>query len=157
MGVRNIWRFILTHPDMDHMDGLNQLYRNFEVSFFWDTENRKKMGDFDGSRYKKEDWDRYQEIRKNADRMLAMIDDTLRLSDLDSQNSEVEFAEVDLYEAAKECMEGLSVYAKQRDVSLQLEGKSQIVWANKDMIKELVENQKVLTKKDYIINILQII
>ena len=66
MGVRNIWRFILTHPDMDHMDGLNQLYRNFEVSFFWDTENRKKMGDFDGSRYKKEDWDRYQEIRKNA-------------------------------------------------------------------------------------------
>jgi len=66
MGVENIWRFILTHPDMDHMDGLNQLCNEFKVYNFWDTGNKKKMGAFDGSRYKKEDWYRYQEVRKKA-------------------------------------------------------------------------------------------
>lgn len=82
----------------------------------------------------------YQEIRKNADRLLALINDILRLSDLDRKDSELHFTEVDLYETVSECMEVLSVNAKQRNVTIELEGKKSIVCGNKDMLKELVEN-----------------
>ena len=82
----------------------------------------------------------YQEIRKNADRLLALINDILRLSDLDRKDSELHFTEVDLYETVSECMEVLSVNAKQRNVTIELEGERCIVWGNKDMLKELVEN-----------------
>ena len=82
----------------------------------------------------------YQEIRKNAERLLALINDILRLSDLDRKDPELQFTEVDLYETASECMEVLSVSANQRNVTIELEGKSIFVRGNKDMIKELVEN-----------------
>lgn len=82
----------------------------------------------------------YQEIRKNADRLLALINDILRLSDLDRKDFELHFTEVDLYETVSECMEVLSVNAKQRNVTIELEGKTSIVCGNKDMLKELVEN-----------------
>lgn len=82
----------------------------------------------------------YQEIRKNADRLLALINDILRLSDLDRKDSELHFTEVDLYETVSECMEVLSVNAKQRNVTIEFEGKKSIVCGNKDMLKELVEN-----------------
>lgn len=82
----------------------------------------------------------YHEIRKNADRLLALINDILRLSDLDRKDSELHFTEVDLYEIVSESMEVLSVNAKQRNVTIELEGKTSIVCGNKDMLKELVEN-----------------
>lgn len=63
IGIKNIFRFILTHPDMDHMDGLKNLFDNFQVSNFWDTNNNKSMGDKDFTKYKKEDWNYYQELR----------------------------------------------------------------------------------------------
>lgn len=43
----------------------------------------------------------YQEIRKNADRLLALINDIIRLSELDRKGYESTFEEVDLYEIAK--------------------------------------------------------
>ncbi|MCR4600248.1 MAG: two-component sensor histidine kinase [Clostridia bacterium] len=82
----------------------------------------------------------YQEIRKNADRLLALINDILRLSDLDRKDPELHFTEVDLFETASECMEALAVSARQRNVTLELEGKPAFVRGNKDMLKELVEN-----------------
>lgn len=64
-GVSSIFRFILTHPDMDHMDGIKALFDNYEVINFWDTENTKEMADdTEWGRYSKEDWDFYQKIRK---------------------------------------------------------------------------------------------
>lgn len=35
--IERIWRFILTHPDMDHMDGLNRLVTRVGINNFWDT------------------------------------------------------------------------------------------------------------------------
>ncbi len=68
LGLKTIFRFILTHPDMDHMDGISELFDNFEVWNFWDTENNKEMDEnSEWGRYKKEDWDFYQEIRKSTD------------------------------------------------------------------------------------------
>lgn len=59
---------------------------------------------------------------------------------MDRKDSELHFTEVDLYETVSECMEVLSVNAKQRNVTIELEGKTSIVCGNKDMLKELVEN-----------------
>ena len=37
----SIFRYIQTHPDMDHMDGIKDLFNSFSVINFWDTENTK--------------------------------------------------------------------------------------------------------------------
>ena len=82
----------------------------------------------------------YQKIRKNADRLLALINDIIRLSDLDRKGHEPSFGVIDLYEVVKECMDELTVNAKQRNVNISLDGESCNVHGSKDMLKELVEN-----------------
>lgn len=82
----------------------------------------------------------YQEIRKNSERLLALINDIIRLSELDRRGREPVFEEVDLYEIASECMEELTVNAKQRNVDLAFAGEHKLIHGNKDMLKELVEN-----------------
>lgn len=64
--IDSIFRFILTHPDMDHMDGIQNLFSEFNVINFWDTDNDKTMGEnASWGRYKEEDWNFYQEIRNS--------------------------------------------------------------------------------------------
>ena len=63
MGIRSLFRFISTHPDMDHLDGFNQLANGILIANFWDSGTRKSKPDFEGSPYKKEDWDRYVKFR----------------------------------------------------------------------------------------------
>jgi len=60
-----IFRFILTHPDMDHMSGIKELFNRKYVRNFWDTDNNKYIDPdtWDDSLYNKEDWDFYQSIR----------------------------------------------------------------------------------------------
>jgi len=66
LGIETVFRFILTHPDMDHMDGISFLFDNFSVLNFWDTQNNKVMdSDSDFGKYDKEDWEFYQKIRKS--------------------------------------------------------------------------------------------
>lgn len=63
-GVTDIFRFILTHPDMDHMDGIKALFESFNVVNFWDTENSKELAaDAPYGKYSSEDWEFYQKIR----------------------------------------------------------------------------------------------
>lgn len=60
----DIFRFILTHPDMDHMDGIQNLFNYFHPVNFWDTDNKKTL-DINNSwigSYKKEDWEFYQSL-----------------------------------------------------------------------------------------------
>lgn len=64
---RAVFRFVLTHPDMDHMSGLHELKDNYSIVNFWDTNNNKKV-DLDKLKlggYKKEDWDSYQTLRNS--------------------------------------------------------------------------------------------
>lgn len=64
--INQIFRFILTHPDMDHMDGIKKLFNTFKVVNFWDTRNNKAIEIFaNNGSYKKEDWEFYQEIRNS--------------------------------------------------------------------------------------------
>ncbi len=62
-GISEIWRFILTHPDMDHMDGIKNLFQKTTVKHFWDCGIRREKPDFNnGCPYSEDDWDFYQEI-----------------------------------------------------------------------------------------------
>jgi competence protein ComEC len=64
LGISNIWRFILTHPDMDHLDGFDALMDEFTVNNFWHSGADKPKPDFGGfNGYKEEDWDRYVKVR----------------------------------------------------------------------------------------------
>lgn len=66
LNITTIFRFILTHPDMDHMDGIKSLFDNFEVINFWDTNNNKEIDNFNNGKYQEEDWDFYQSIRNSS-------------------------------------------------------------------------------------------
>lgn len=82
----------------------------------------------------------YREIRKNAERLLFMINDIIRLSELDRSEKEPAFSEIDLYETVKECIDELTLNATRREVTLNFEGVSCRIMGNREMIKELTEN-----------------
>lgn len=67
VGITNIWRFILTHPDMDHVDGLNALLNQVSVDNYWDTGSRRDKPPFNGGCYLEADWDRYVRVRDGND------------------------------------------------------------------------------------------
>ena len=80
------------------------------------------------------------EIRKNADRLLTLINDIIRLSELDHAELSTEFESVDLYEIVQECAQLLKVNAEGRGIEFCLEGENCVTRGNKDMLRELVEN-----------------
>ncbi|MDE0317062.1 MAG: hypothetical protein OXM61_19455 [Candidatus Poribacteria bacterium] len=58
-----VFRFILTHPDMDHMDGIKDFFEHFNPINFWDTDNEKELDFEEDSKYNEEDWNFYKNIR----------------------------------------------------------------------------------------------
>lgn len=64
-GVSRIFRYIQTHPDMDHMDGIKVLFEAFTPTNLWDTDNTKEMPKFswEKSPYNEDDWDFYKNLR----------------------------------------------------------------------------------------------
>ena len=64
-GISNIFRYIQTHPDMDHMDGIKALFNEFSPTNFWDTRNTKEMqaASWEGSPYRASDWEFYKHLR----------------------------------------------------------------------------------------------
>jgi beta-lactamase superfamily II metal-dependent hydrolase len=62
-GITSIFRFILTHPDMDHMDGIKDLFEEFNPVNFHDTNNKKEIEFDENSVYCEEDWHFYKKLR----------------------------------------------------------------------------------------------
>jgi competence protein ComEC len=62
---QRVWRFILTHPDLDHMRGLRGLYENIGFDNFWDTRHTKPTPNF-RSDEDKVDWEFYQLLRTDS-------------------------------------------------------------------------------------------
>ena len=64
-GIKNVFRYVQTHPDLDHMDGIRAFFERFRPLNFWDTENKKEIEDsaWDRSPYDKEDWKFYKHLR----------------------------------------------------------------------------------------------
>jgi len=61
--INSIHRFILSHPDMDHMDGLDALAARYEIVNFWDSGYRRTKPSFTNSPFEEADWDRYVAMR----------------------------------------------------------------------------------------------
>jgi len=63
---KTIFRFILTHPDMDHLSGLYRLAEQEEISVvnFWDIAHSKQLteSDFEGTKYDYRDWRTYKKF-----------------------------------------------------------------------------------------------
>ena len=68
VGVSSIFRFILTHPDMDHLDGFDGLMDAFPVGNFWDSGVRRAKPSFEGGGYSEADWDRYVTVRDGSEK-----------------------------------------------------------------------------------------
>ena len=80
------------------------------------------------------------EIHQNANRLLTLKNDIIRLSELDVSTQEVVYEQLDLYAMAEKCVDMLQVNAENHDVTLQLSGKSAYVSANREMMNELLYN-----------------
>ena len=81
-----------------------------------------------------------EKINKNSNRLLNLIDDVLRLSQLDETETSPVMEYFDLLAAAEFCVEGISDFAQQNNVSITCSGEPVTIHANRDMIEELINN-----------------
>ena len=80
------------------------------------------------------------EIHKNAARLLSLINDIIQLSQLDGGKKKREYVDLDLYGLAGECVEMLALNAQKQNVTMQLKGKNATVFADRQLMEELVYN-----------------
>lgn len=80
------------------------------------------------------------EIRKNSTRLLTLINDIIRLSELDHTELGTDFETLDLYALAKDCSQNIQVNANRRGVDFTLQGQSCTIKGNRHMLCELIEN-----------------
>lgn len=80
------------------------------------------------------------EIHRNASRLLTLINDIIRLSELDSGGRKLERETVELYETAAECLDMLRLNAARQNVSLHLYGEAVTIYADRQLIEELIYN-----------------
>ena len=79
-------------------------------------------------------------IHKSANRLLTLINDIIRLSELDGAQEETPMERLNLYQLAGTCVEMLSLNAQKHHVTLSLKGAESYVTGNKQMMEELLYN-----------------
>ena len=79
-------------------------------------------------------------IHSSANRLLTLINDIIRLSELDGTEEEVVFERLNLYQLADTCVEMLAMNAEKHDVTLSLSGRECYITGNKQMIEEVLYN-----------------
>jgi beta-lactamase superfamily II metal-dependent hydrolase len=62
-GYNSVFRFILTHPDMDHMGGIKDFFDELSSTNFWDTDNNEEKDFEEDSPYNEDDWKFYKKLR----------------------------------------------------------------------------------------------
>lgn len=80
------------------------------------------------------------EIHKSANRLLTLINDIIRLSQMDTPMPDLKFEPVDLAQIAANTFEQLEMSARKADVTLQLDAKPAMVEADRQMMDELLYN-----------------
>ena len=81
------------------------------------------------------------EIHKNAQRLLTLINDILRLSELDvSDRTDIAYEAVDLKSLAENCVNMLTLSAEKHEVQVVLRGESCWIDGNRQMLEELIYN-----------------
>lgn len=79
-------------------------------------------------------------IHKNSNRLLTLINDIIRLSELDDVGQEEVFESINLFGLAQTCVDMLELNAEKHHVTLTLEGCESYVHGNKQMLEELLYN-----------------
>ena len=79
-------------------------------------------------------------IRSSANRLLTLINDIIRLSELDGGEQKNVFEQLNLYELADNCVNMLQVYAEKHQVTISLSGEPCSISGNRQMIEELLYN-----------------
>lgn len=80
------------------------------------------------------------EIHHNANRLLTLINDVIRLSELDVVDRDEPLETVDIYEIAETCVNMLQINADSHKVKLLFEGSSCSIHSSRQMMEELVFN-----------------
>lgn len=89
----------------------------------------------------KEDTIRFSnEIHSNANRLLSLINDIIKLSELDEADHQMEMEKIDLYKLAENCVQMMQVTAEKQGIKLTLQGESAMVMANKGLMDEVFYN-----------------
>ncbi len=80
-------------------------------------------------------------IHESADRLVSLINDIIKLSELDRPAEEqLVFEEIDLYDIAKSRVELLKVNADQKGITITIDGEPTPMRGNRNMIVELIDN-----------------
>lgn len=79
-------------------------------------------------------------IHVSANRLLTLINDIIRLSELDGTDGELPKERVNLYELASTCVEMLELNAEKHKVTITMKGTENYVNGNKQMLEELLYN-----------------
>ncbi len=80
------------------------------------------------------------EIHHSSERLQNLINDIIKLSELDDNDMQLEFEEIDLLKEAKACVTNMQVHAERNEVMLRAVGAPAIIYANKTLIEELLYN-----------------
>ena len=89
----------------------------------------------------KEDTIRFSnEIHSNANRLLSLINDIIKLSELDEADHQMEMERIDLYKLAENCVQMMQVTAEEQGIRLTLQGESAMAMANKGLMDEVFYN-----------------
>lgn len=78
-------------------------------------------------------------IRSEAARLVTLIEDIIRLSQLD-ESTDFPLENADIYEIAKDEAETLSLTAQKRNVTISVKGKSTVIHAPKQLLHEIIYN-----------------
>lgn len=81
-----------------------------------------------------------ERIYNEASRMIALIDDIIKISKLDEESMEVEWEEVDLLELSREIIERLAMSAQKRNVHVELQGEKAVYRGVRQMLDEMIFN-----------------
>ena len=79
-------------------------------------------------------------IHNSANRLLTLINDIIRLSELDGTEEEADTELLNLHEMAQNCVEMLKMSAEKHNVTIALNGTECYVTANRQMMEELLYN-----------------
>ena len=80
------------------------------------------------------------EIHKSSQRLLSLINDIIRISELDAISTEEIFETVNLYETARSTVQMLELSAQKHSIIIDVTGSDVNITADKQMLEELIYN-----------------
>ncbi|MCI5898460.1 MAG: ATP-binding protein [Anaerovoracaceae bacterium] len=79
-------------------------------------------------------------IYNEAQRLIVLVGDIIKLSRLDEGNLEIPKEAIDLHQVCRQTLENLQTPAEQKELSISLSGTSAQIWGARQIIDEIVYN-----------------